>query len=76
MYTTNLTLFNLLVCRIDFSRLLYESFVRFEVKFLNMAATEKQRICIKFCVALGETSTETYQLLQTAFGEEISHVSL
>jgi len=30
----------------------------------------EQRICIKFCFKIGKTATETYQLLQQAYGED------
>ena len=36
-----------------------------------MAEKEEQRICIRFCQRLGKTGTETYQMLQVAFGEEV-----
>jgi hypothetical protein len=29
----------------------------------------KQRVCIKFCVKLGKSSTETLEMLCEAFGE-------
>jgi len=35
-----------------------------------MEDLEKQRICVKFCFRLGETFTETFQMLQKAYGEE------
>lgn len=31
---------------------------------------EKQRVCIKFCVKLRKTFTETFQMLQKAFEDE------
>ena len=30
---------------------------------------EEQRICIKFCVKLGKTGSETLEMLKTAFGD-------
>jgi len=36
----------------------------------TMCESTEQRICIKFCVKIGKTATETYQLLQQAFGED------
>jgi hypothetical protein len=30
---------------------------------------KEQRVCIKFCQKLGKTATETYEMLQQAFGE-------
>jgi hypothetical protein len=35
-----------------------------------MCEGTKQRICIKFCIKIGKTATETYQLLQQAYGED------
>jgi len=35
-----------------------------------MCESTEQRICIKFCFKIGKTATETYQLLQQAYGEE------
>jgi hypothetical protein len=29
----------------------------------------KQRVCIKFCVRLGKSTTETLEMLHEAFGE-------
>jgi hypothetical protein len=34
-----------------------------------MADFREQRACIKFCFKLGETATESYEMLKTAFGE-------
>jgi len=34
-----------------------------------MCESTEQRICIKFCFKIGKTATETYQLLQQAYGE-------
>ena len=36
----------------------------------TMCESTGQRICIKFCFKIGKTATETYQLLQQAYGEE------
>ncbi|GFW72228.1 protein GVQW3 [Trichonephila clavipes] len=33
-----------------------------------MCENTDQRICIKFCLKLGKTGTETYQMMKTAFG--------
>jgi hypothetical protein len=30
----------------------------------------EQRLSIKFCVKLGKSSTETYEMLQTVYGDE------
>ena len=35
-----------------------------------MADFCEQRACIKFCFKLGETATECYEMLKTAFGEQ------
>jgi hypothetical protein len=35
-----------------------------------MCESTKQCICIKFCFKIGKTVTETYQLLQQAYGED------
>ena len=35
-----------------------------------MEGKEEQRVCIKFCVKLGKTFTETFHMLQTAFEDE------
>ena len=35
-----------------------------------MCESTEQRICIKFCFNIGKTATETYQLLQQAYGED------
>jgi len=35
-----------------------------------MCESTEQRICVKFCFKIGKTATETYQLLQQAFGED------
>ena len=34
-----------------------------------MAEVDKQRVCIKFCVRLGKTGSETYEMLKQAFGD-------
>jgi hypothetical protein len=34
-----------------------------------MDVLKEQRVCIKFCQKLGKTATETYEMLQQAFGE-------
>ena len=36
----------------------------------TMCESNKQRICIKFCFKIGKPVTETYQLLQQAYGED------
>jgi len=35
-----------------------------------MCESTEQRICIKFCFKIRKTATETYQLLQQAYGED------
>jgi hypothetical protein len=34
-----------------------------------MDVLKEQRVCVKFCQKLGKTATETYEMLQQAFGE-------
>jgi hypothetical protein len=34
-----------------------------------MDVLKEQRVCIKLCQKFGETATETYEMLQQAFGE-------
>ena len=35
----------------------------------GMAKVEEQRECIKFCVRLGKTGSETFEMLKQAFGD-------
>jgi len=35
----------------------------------TMCESTEQSICIKFCFKIGKPATETYQLLQQAYGE-------
>ena len=35
-----------------------------------MVDFHEQRTCIKFCFKLGKTTTECYEMLKTAFGEQ------
>jgi len=35
-----------------------------------MKDLEEQRVCVKFCLKLGKTFTETFQMLQQAYGED------
>jgi len=35
-----------------------------------MRESNEQHICITFCFKIGKTATETYQLLQQAYGED------
>jgi len=39
------------------------------IAIFTMCESTEQSICIKFCFKIGKTATETYQLLQQAFGE-------
>jgi hypothetical protein len=34
-----------------------------------MDGNNEQRVCIKFCVKLSKSTTETYEMLHEAFGE-------
>jgi len=36
----------------------------------TMCESAEQRICIKFCFKIRKSATETYQLLQQAYGED------
>ena len=39
-----------------------------------MKNLEERRVCVKFCFKLGKTFTETFQMLQQAYGEDcLSH---
>jgi len=35
----------------------------------GMAEVDEQRVCIKFCVRLGKTGSETSEMLKQAFGD-------
>jgi len=40
------------------------------IAIFAMCESTEQRICIAFCFKIGKTATETYQLLQQAYGED------
>jgi len=40
------------------------------IAIFTVCGSTEQRICIKFCFKIGKTATETYQLLQQAYGED------
>ena len=40
------------------------------IAIFTMYESTEQRICIKFCFKIRKTTTETYQLLQQAYGED------
>jgi len=40
------------------------------IAIFTMCESTEQHICIKFCFKIGKTATETYQLLQQAYGED------
>jgi hypothetical protein len=40
------------------------------IAIFMMCESTEQRVCIKFCFKIRKTATETYQLLQQAFGED------
>ena len=40
------------------------------IAIFTMCERTEQRICINFCFKIGKTATETYQLLQQAYGED------
>jgi len=35
----------------------------------GMVEVDEQRVCIKFCVRLGKTGSETFEMLKQAFGD-------
>jgi len=35
----------------------------------GMAEVDEQRVCTKFCVRLGKTGSETFEMLKQAFGD-------
>ena len=39
-------------------------------EIITMCESTEQCICIKFCFKIGKTATETYQLLQQAYGKD------
>ena len=39
------------------------------IAIFTICESTEQRICIKFCFKIGKPATETYQLLQQAYGE-------
>jgi hypothetical protein len=36
-----------------------------------MSSEQEQRVCIKFCVKLGRNGAETFEMLRSAFGEQV-----
>ena len=42
----------------------------------GMAEVDEQRACIKFCVRLGKTGSETFEMLKQAFGDSCMSRSL
>jgi hypothetical protein len=42
------------------------------LKGVKMKDLEEQRVCVKFCFKLGKTATETWKMLQQAFGDEFT----
>ena len=40
------------------------------IAIFTMCESTEQRICIKFCFKIGKNATETYQLLQQAYGQD------
>jgi hypothetical protein len=51
------------------SELIYSVIVFVPPSYCEMDVLKEQRVCIKFCQKLGKTDTETYEMLQQAFGE-------
>ena len=47
------------------------------IAIFMMCGSTEQCICIKFCFKIGKTATETYKLLQQAYGEDaMSHTQV
>ena len=44
--------------------------MRFVITIFTMCESTEQRICITFCFKIGKTTSETYRLLQQAYGED------
>jgi len=42
----------------------------FVIAIFTMCESTEQHICTKVCFKIGKTATETYQLLQQAYGED------
>jgi hypothetical protein len=40
------------------------------IAIFTLCESTEQRICIEFCFKIGKTATESYQLLQQAYGED------
>jgi hypothetical protein len=49
--------------------MIYSAIVFVPPSYCEMDVLKEQRVCIKFCQTLGKTATETYEMLQQAFGE-------
>jgi len=41
----------------------------------SMVEVDEQRVCIKFCVRLGKTGSETFEMLKQAFGDSCMSLS-
>ena len=62
----------LVVVRV-FVCVLHQPSVRFS-DIGGMAQVDEQKVCIKFCVRLGKTGSETFEMLKQAFGDScMSH---
>ena len=46
------------------------SMCAYVIPIITTCESPEQRICIRFCFKIGTTATETYQLLQQAYGED------
>jgi hypothetical protein len=51
------------------SELIYNAIMFVPLSYFEMDVLKEKRVCIKFCQKLGKTATETYKMLQQAFGE-------
>jgi hypothetical protein len=55
--------------RYEHALFLHEYFVDFMRHFVCNGCKIKEHVCIKFCVKLGDSTTETLDMLHEAFGE-------
>jgi hypothetical protein len=55
--------------RSEHALFLHECFFDFVFRFACDGSQNRQRVCIKFCVKLGKSATETLEMLHEAFEE-------
>jgi hypothetical protein len=53
------------------SELIHSAIVFVPPSYCEMDVLKEQRVCIKFFQKFGKTATETYEMLQQAFGETV-----